>query len=385
MNHEVLCYEYQIMTQKVIGIDGSNIRAGGGLTHLSQLIAHADPKEHGIHAVVVWGGQTLLSKLPKKSWLKKIYVPILDKSLPHRMFWQQFTLPNEVKNENCSVLFSPGGTLPRRISVPTVTMSQNMLPFEPHEAARFGLSFMRFKMFLLNLSQSRSFRSAQGLIFLTEYAKKEVIRACPGISAKVALIPHGIEPRFRIEPRKEFSKPFRLLYVSIVDVYKHQIEVARAVYELKSQGVSIIVTFVGGAYGPALTKLQSILNELDPRSEFIKYEGEVPFEDLHAFYKNSDGFIFASSCENLPNILIEAMSAGLPIACSDKGPMPEVLKNHGIYFNPEEVSSISQALRELINNPSQSLKWAQGAYRESTQYSWMRCAKETFDFISKFG
>ena len=46
--------------------------------------------------------------------------------------------------------------------------------------------------------------------------------------------------------------------------------------------------------------------------------------------------IFASSCESSSCVLIENMASGLPIACSNRGPMPEVLKDGGVYFDPEK-------------------------------------------------
>ncbi|MCM0605482.1 MAG: glycosyltransferase family 4 protein [Xanthomonadaceae bacterium] len=376
------------MTQKTIGIDGSNIRAGGGLTHLSQLIQHSNQKTQ----VIVWGGSTLVSKLPEKTWLRKIQVPLLDRSLPVRMIWQQFILPFELKKTQCDVLFSPGGTLPFNCSIPAVTMSQNMLPFESKERARFGLSFMRIKLWLLKFSQSGSFKRAEGLIFLTEYAKQVVLRRYPSIRAETVMIPHGIEERFRAQPKTQDPKrgqssefPFKFLYVSIIDVYKHQSKVAEAVASLRKKGISLTVEFVGGAYPPALEVLRKTMIKLDPKGEFLVYRGMVKFEDLHALYRDADGFVFASSCENLPNILIEAMSAGLPIACSKLGPMPEVLKENGVYFDPENAHSIEEALHELVSSPDQRAKWAQGAEQRSRQYSWERCARETFDFISKFG
>jgi len=264
-----------------------------------------------------------------------------------------------------------------------VTMSQNMLPFEPNERARFGLSFMRLKLWILELSQTSSFRRAKGLIFLTEYARKTVSAKIGSIRAQTKIVAHGIEDRFRAEPKAQSSKtPFRLLYFSIIDVYKHQCEVATAVANLRKKGVAVTVEFVGGAYAPALREFEKTTLALDLKKEFIHYKGLVDFESLHSHYKQADGFIFASSCENLPNILIEAMSAGLPIACSEKGPMPEVLGQHGVYFNPDEVSSIETALQTLIGDPELRKKWAKGAYEESKKYSWERCAKETFDFIS---
>ena len=59
-------------------------------------------------------------------------------------------------------------------------------------------------------------------------------------------------------------------------------------------------------------------------------------DDLHQKYLDADLGLFASSCENMPNILLETMGAGLPIACSNRQPMPEILKNGGEYFDPEK-------------------------------------------------
>lgn len=50
----------------------------------------------------------------------------------------------------------------------------------------------------------------------------------------------------------------------------------------------------------------------------INYMGLIDHDKLTDIYKNADGFVFASSCENQPIILLEAMAAGLPIACSNK-------------------------------------------------------------------
>ena len=65
------------------------------------------------------------------------------------------------------------------------------------------------------------------------------------------------------------------------------------------------------------------------------------------YLSKSNIFIFASSCENMPITLIEGMASGLPIACSDRGPMPEVLQDGGVYFNPEDCKSIVFAIEKL--------------------------------------
>ena len=121
----------------------------------------------------------------------------------------------------------------------------------------------------------------------------------------------------------------------------------------------------------------------DPEGRFLLYHGAVPFSEMHAYYQNADAFVFASSCENLPNILLEAMAAGLPIACSDRGPMPEVLGNGGVYFDPLKPEQIAAALRLLIDRPDRADEFARTAYDRARTYSWTACARDTFGFIAE--
>ena len=240
-----------------LGIDATNIRQGGGITHLSKLLQAGDPITAGITRVTVLANQATAAALPVRPWLSKISLHWLDASLPKRKMWQQFQLPHAIKAAGCDVLFSPGGTLPAWSPVPAVSMSQNMLPFEPVEAARFGRwSLMRLKMRLLRHSQGRSFQRADGLIFLTGYAQAVVAQALGGVSCPTALIPHGIEKRFLQQPRLQKpladcteDNPFRVLYVSILMPYKHQLEVARAACLLRAEGIPIQMRFIGATWG----------------------------------------------------------------------------------------------------------------------------------------
>ena len=47
----------------ILGIDASNIRAGGGVTHLQNLLQFAVPEKVGIKKVIVWGGKNTLDQL----------------------------------------------------------------------------------------------------------------------------------------------------------------------------------------------------------------------------------------------------------------------------------------------------------------------------------
>ena len=71
-----------------------------------------------------------------------------------------------------------------------------------------------------------------------------------------------------------------------------------------------------GMQAEGMQRLKSTLDKIDPQRKFIKFYGAMPYEKLNEFYGGADIGLFASSCENMPNILVENMAAGLPIACS---------------------------------------------------------------------
>lgn len=370
-----------------LGIDASNIRSGGGVTHLVELLRAADPFAYGFAQVVVWASRATLSRLDDRSWLLKRHDPVLERDYVHRALWQRNRLGVLAKAERCDLLFVPGGSFATDFR-PVVTMSQNMLPFEWKEMLRFGLSTITLRYAFLRWSQTRSYRNADGIIFLTRYARSSVLSVTGTLQGKTATIPHGINRRFFMKPRRQISihdydegNPFKIIYVSIVNVYKHQWNVVDAVAALRVEGLPVTLEMIGPSYRPALRHLQKTIMHVDPENKFINYLGNVPYDELHAKYAEADMCVFASSCENMPIILLEGMAAGLPIASSNYGPMPEMLGDNGVYFDPESAASIEKSIKELIYSPDLRMQVSEGAYEQSQMYSWKRCANETFGFL----
>jgi len=371
----------------VIGIDASNLRAGGGITHLVELLRAAEPRDYGFSRVIVWGGRQTLAAIKDREWLLKSHQPLLDQGLFSRLFWQWFRLSGLCRQNGCDLLFVPGGAYSCDFR-PIVTMSRNMLPFEWRELRRYGLSMTTTRLLLLRWLQSRSFRRASGLIFLTKYAQTEVMRVIKIAAGRVVTIPHGIHASFAQSPRQQqqigyytFERPYRVLYVSIIEVYKHQRHVAEAVAKLRASGLPVVLDLVGPASAAVLKDLLRSLREFDPDSRFLQYVGAVPHARLRGIYARADLNVFASSCENMPNILLEGMASGLPIACSHRGPMPEVLGDAGVYFDPENSDEIADALRTLLVDPGLRAACAASAYKKAQAFSWERCANQTFGFL----
>jgi glycosyltransferase involved in cell wall biosynthesis len=226
------------------------------------------------------------------------------------------------------------------------------------------------------------------VIFLSEHARNAVMRIVPELPRYHATVPHGVNPRFSRPPRTqrrlaEFSDaaPCRIVYVSAVDPYKHQCEVARAVTLLRAEGFWLALTLAGPP-GHSVRELREEMRRLDPAGDFISYEGEMPYEAVHELYATADIGVFASSCETFGLILLEGMSAGLPIACANRSAMPEILGGAGLYFDPEQPAEIASAIRTFMESPSLRSEKADAAFNRAKAFTWQRCAEETFRFLS---
>ena len=368
-----------------VAIDASRNRSGGAIAHMIGLIGAAEPARHGVERVHVWSYRRLLDSLPDRPWLVRHNPPALERGILAQLRWQRTQLASEVHRAGCAItLNSDAGTIARHH--PCATMSRDMLSYEPGEIKRYGIGKARLRLWLLRHMQNASLHSADGAIFLTRYAA-EVIQASCGRLNDVAIIPHGVGEEFRgagLPPDWPVpgSGPIRILYVSNAAPYKHQWHVVRAVASLRASGLEMRLVLAGGGSGPACQRLAAEIAVSDPAGAFVERLPFLSHDGIVDELKRADIFLFASSCENMPNTLVEGMASGLPVACSERGPMPEVLKDGGVYFDPERPDSIAAALRLLVDDAERRRTMAARSYALACDYSWSRCADETFAYLS---
>ncbi len=367
----------------IIGIDASRNRSGGAKVHLIGILNEIRPENYGFEKIHVWSYPELLDLLPERDWLIKHSPTALKKSIFNQLFWQFFIFPKELKKNKCDiVLNTDGGTVCRY--KPSVTMSRDMLSYEKGEIDRYKYGKSWLRLLLLKYIQNSSFKHSTGVIFLTNYAANVIQKSC-GRLRNIRIIPHGVSEIFAnqkilsVWPSDPMKEELNCLYVSNTAPYKHQWKVIEAIYRLRKKGYKIVLT-LAGAEGKAQNLVERAILEFSAE-EFVIQLGHIKTMDLPCLISKSNIFIFASSCENMPNTLIEAMSVGLPIACSNRGPMPEVLGECGLYFDPEVVDTIERSIETIILDKSIRLKISNNVKEKATRYSWKRCADETMNYL----
>jgi glycosyltransferase involved in cell wall biosynthesis len=372
----------------IVGIDASRIRSGGAIAHIRGILSVFDFNSSEASLVHIWSYNELLLQIPNHSWLVKHNPSSLEGSLIKQLWWQAFTLPSELRKFGCNVLFSPSGSTFCSFS-PLVVLSQDMLSYEPRIMEKFGFGRRRLRLFAILFLQNLSFRRSVGVVFLTRYAAR-VIQESAGRIINKKIICHGVDQQFidaglALKNKPLTKIPKTLTYVSNATPYKNQLQVIDAVLKLREKGYELTLDLVGGGYGSYQKTLIAKIEEVDPDGQWLIQHEFVDRDKLINFLSRTDIFIFASGCENLPVTLLEAMSFSLPIACSDKGPMPEVLQDGGEYFDPESVQSTRKALERLLKSEELRQKYSARAYNLSKKYTWQNCSKSTFNIITKWG
>jgi glycosyltransferase involved in cell wall biosynthesis len=223
------------------------------------MLTWGDPLEHGIREVHVWAYKSLLDVLPERDWLVKHNPPELEQSLLKQVAWQIRRLPYEARQAGCDIMLNTDAGTMSNVR-PCVTMSRDMLSYEPGEIDRYGWTKARLRLILLRYIQNRSLRRADGAVFLTQHAARVIQQSC-GALQRVGLIPHGVGENFRKLERKlvwpQGERPVRLLYISNAAWYKHQWMVVQAVELLRRRGLNVTLTLVGRRQRPGAGEVAS--------------------------------------------------------------------------------------------------------------------------------
>jgi glycosyltransferase involved in cell wall biosynthesis len=373
-----------------IGIDLHNIRDGGGVNYIRNLLGVADPTIHGFESIHLFGAPSVLEDMPRTPFIVHHPQAVLEKRLHHRIFWAAITLPRVLRQTGCTLLYAPGGVVPSALIGggfrPYATISRNMMPFATDLWALYPIGFDRIRLRLLRWVHLKSFARAHAMIYLTRSARitLEPLIAAVGKARIVQTIPHGLNhslftPRHDLQrPVPDLGQPIDIVYCSRLEPYKHQIEVIRAISSLWPRYPGLRLTMIGWSNKTYESKVTSLMSEVDPGGETIRYLGAIRNTDLPGVYARSHLKLFASTCENLPNTLLEAMASGLPVLSSSASPMPEVAEDACLYFDPRSPEDIARSIDVALSDWTATQARVARGIDQASAFTWQRCAAATF-------
>ena len=368
----------------MIGIDASRSVSGGAIEHLRGFLMHHPSIIKKINKAYIWAPSSTLAKLPNYLWLKKISTDHLGSLTVKKLFWQKYVLPKVCKKLHVNLLFNTDAGSVCNFK-PSLTLLQNILPLETKVISNYRFfQFSLYKNLILRTIYLQSLRKTNHIIFLSNYSKKILSKL---IKIKnYSIIPHGIDPSFYKTNFKKINKKknslVKALYVSNAMIYKNQWNVIAAISKIRLRyNINLKLKIVGGGSGYALNKMKFSKFKYDKKGKFIKLDKFIKKNKIKNEYQNSHIFIYASSCESFGISLLEAMSTGIPIACSNKSSIPELINGNAVYFNPENIEDIISSVMKILSNKNLRKKISQGSKKRSRNYTWKKSSKLTWRLI----
>ena len=363
----------------IVGIDASNIKSDGGVIHLLELINNLDYKNKNFKKIVIWGNSFALKKINSNKNIIKISIDKFSKNIIKRLLWQFFILPKKLKTYNCSILFVLGSFLFKK-KIKTVIIFQNILPFIKKDIIKYKF-IQRAKMFVQKKLYLYSFKSSDGIIFLSNFSKKILSNNINLIDKKTKLIPHGVSRSFKFKKRKiGMKKKIELLYVSTIDFYKNQNLIILALKDLNKH-FKVNLNLVGAINKDYKYILDELIDEHDLKDN-VKFYGKVPYENLPKIYNKNDIKIHFSKSETFGMTMLEAMKCGLPVVSIKDDISKEILKNSGFYCK-SSIKDINKIIFKIINEGNILSKKILIGQKISKNYKWKFTSKKTFAFLKE--
>jgi glycosyltransferase involved in cell wall biosynthesis len=175
-----------------------------------------------------------------------------------------------------------------------------------------------------------------------------------------------------------------LLYVGGLSPHKNIPQLIKAFSLVADVNLNLVV--VGDVKDVFHTNIPAIRSAIarSGLGQRVILPGFVPDTELVHLYSRAYALVQPSLMEGFGLPAIEAMACGTPVLSSRAGSLPEVIGDAGLFFDPNDATSIAMAIRTLANDREHRDRLAAMALTRSALFSWDRAAQSLIDCFEEF-
>lgn len=245
---------------------------------------------------------------------------------------------------------------------------------------------------LLRYSLRSSLAKASVILTDSAYSKNDIILRCALPAERVAVAYLGFDSGLFDSSRSDsvkvrcvldrygITRPY-LLHVGAIEPRKNLLRLVRA-YQLlvcrqKSPEFQLVLC---GRLAWGYQELLNLLKTSELRGRVV-LTGPVPDADLPVLYKSSVVLALPSLYEGFGLPLLEAMACATPVVSSNRTSLPEVGGDAPVYFNPESVEEMADAIERVLNDSTLRQDMVERGLRRAKMFSWEDCARKTLSAL----
>lgn len=195
----------------------------------------------------------------------------------------------------------------------------------------------------------------------------------------------GLEPARIKQEVTAKVKGADFLYAGRLVYWKGLHLALKAFAELRRYQPEAALTVIGTGKDEARLKGLAVALGLQ---DSVQWLGRIPHEDIWGYYSRYTAFVFPSLHDSSGNVLLEALSQGLPVICLDTGGPGAVLPSTcGIKIRVENrsetdvVRDLTAAMKELADNPELCTQMSRRALELSRSSTWSDVVSSAYALV----
>lgn len=225
------------------------------------------------------------------------------------------------------------------------------------------------------------------LVTVSNFSQKRICEKYRLSEYKVPVIYDGLTDIFVEKPhdnpklKTKYGLPDKyILSLSTLEPRKNLQLLIRAYKELLEADEDLPVLVLAGRKG---WKLEEFIGDVTQKvKKRIVFTGFIDEEDLAQIYREADLFVFASKYEGFGLPVIEAMSQGTVVVCSDAASLPEIVSGAGIMFHSDNINSLKQAIKKaLLLDENTRKKQVLLGIKISRKFSWAKESEKLYSLM----
>lgn len=233
-------------------------------------------------------------------------------------------------------------------------------------------------------------KEADCIIAVSEYTKKDIIE-CYGVNPdKIKVVYNGVYTTNHIEEGtisgkiSELSHTNYIVAVSTMREYKNTHGLVRAFRLFKDRHPYSDLKLVLVGKNDKSTSVGEQIKECMNGRDDIIFTGYISDQELTYLYRHSLASAFVSLYEGFGLPVLESLSFGKTVICSNQTSLPEIGGDAVEYCNPYEIESMEDAMEKVILNDSHRYSLEQKACLQAQKFSYEKAAKEVVKIYQMF-
>lgn len=319
----------------------------------------------------------LYLRTPPEPWLKDLPQNFELKVMPFPVFWTQARISQEMLFHPVDVLLIPASALP------LIHPKRSVVTIHDVGWRYFPDSFTWFMRHFLEWSTKFAVKRASDVVAVSESTKADLIKFYKIDGGKITVIHHGYEKELGIRNKKSgIELPSKyILFLSTLQPRKNLEGLIKAFRQLKTEHPELPHKLV--VAGKPGWKFEAILKTIKDNSDIVAYLNFVSDDNRLAILSGADLLVLPSFYEGFGMPILEAFSAGVPVATSNVSSMPEVAGNAAVYFDPKNIGEIKTAIKSVLLDKSLADGLRDKGRQRLQGFSWEKCARETLEVMTK--